>query len=85
MIYISRLNPLLNQSQSVSGMALSMIVLLALSVLGFTPSRAGECEWDVRLCKTEPLSTGLCRLWTAVMEVQDLKPMEMQKNVSSHS
>lgn len=66
-------------------MALIVIVLLALSVLGFTPSRAGECEWDARLCKTEPVSTGVCSLRTGGMEVQDLEPMEMQKNVSSHS
>ncbi|XP_058614641.1 cation channel sperm-associated auxiliary subunit gamma-like isoform X4 [Onychostoma macrolepis] len=62
-------------------MALIVIVLLALSVLGFPPCCAGECEWDVRLCKTEPVSTGMCSLRIGGMEVQDLEPMEMQKNM----
>lgn len=83
LIWISRLNSLLNQFQSVSEMAL--IVLLALSVLGFIPSRAGECEWDVRLCKTEPVSTEMYCLRTGGMDVRDLDPVEMQKNVSSSS
>ncbi|XP_043076636.1 cation channel sperm-associated protein subunit gamma-like [Puntigrus tetrazona] len=62
-------------------MALIVIVLLALSVLGFKPSRAGECEWVMRLCKTDLVSTGLCGVRTGGMEVQDLDHTEMHKNV----
>uniref|UniRef100_A0A8C1B0P9 Cation channel sperm associated auxiliary subunit gamma n=1 Tax=Cyprinus carpio carpio TaxID=630221 RepID=A0A8C1B0P9_CYPCA len=60
---------------------MALIVLLALSVLGFIPSRAGECEWDVRLCKTEPVSTEMYCLRTGGMDVRDLDPVEMQKNM----
>uniref|UniRef100_A0A8C2EFI8 Cation channel sperm-associated protein subunit gamma n=1 Tax=Cyprinus carpio TaxID=7962 RepID=A0A8C2EFI8_CYPCA len=60
---------------------MALIVLLALSVLGFIPSRAGECEWDVRLCKTEPVSTEMYCLGTSGMDVRDLDPVEMQKSM----
>lgn len=66
-------------------MALIVIVLLALSMLGFTLSHAGECEWDVRLCKTENVSIGMCSLETGGMDVQNLGPVEIQENVSSHT
>ncbi|XP_073680041.1 cation channel sperm-associated auxiliary subunit gamma-like [Garra rufa] len=62
-------------------MSLIVIVLLALSMLGFTPSHAGDCEWDVSLCKTKHVSTGMCSLETRGMEVQDLGPMEKQENM----
>ncbi|XP_050949582.1 cation channel sperm-associated auxiliary subunit gamma-like [Labeo rohita] len=62
-------------------MALIVIVLLALSMLGFTLSHAGECEWDVRLCKTENVSIGMCSLETGGMDVQNLGPVEIQENM----
>ncbi|KAL0162152.1 hypothetical protein M9458_041548, partial [Cirrhinus mrigala] len=61
-------------------MALIVIAVLALSVLGLTPSHAGECEWNVRLCKTENITTGMCSLETGGMDLQNLDSVEIQEN-----